>query len=57
MFTTLNQRWVIHLQERERRALNRIATDPRPQNWLQTLLHWCRQLACPARQDRPTAGA
>jgi hypothetical protein len=56
MFTTLNQRWVVHLQERERRALKNIATNPRPQNWLQALLHWCKQLIYFARQDRPAAG-
>ena len=43
MFTTLNLRWVIHLKEREMRALERIANNPQPQNWLQTLVHWFKQ--------------
>ena len=43
MFTTLNQRWLIELQEREMRGLKRLANNPQPQNWLQKLLHWFKQ--------------
>jgi hypothetical protein len=32
MFTTLNQRWLIELQEREMRSLKRLANNPQLQN-------------------------
>ena len=44
MFTTLNLRWLIHLKERDVHPLDRIAKNPQPQNWLQTLVPWCKRL-------------
>ena len=40
MFTTLNQRWLIELHEREVRVMKRIANNPQPPNWFQKLMHW-----------------
>jgi hypothetical protein len=44
MFATLNQRWLIVLRERETRALKSVDDKPQHQNWLQRLLHRCKQL-------------
>jgi hypothetical protein len=42
MFTTLNLRWLIDLNERETRGQERINNVHLP--WLRTLMQWCKQL-------------
>jgi len=43
MFGTLNQRWLILLQERKLMSPISIEKRPQHQNWLKSFLHWCRQ--------------
>ena len=42
MFGTLNQRWLILLQERELMLPMNIEKRPQHENWLKLLLHWCK---------------
>ena len=43
MFGTLNQRWRILLQERDRMFDDEHRQGHKGQSWLQSLLKWCRQ--------------
>jgi hypothetical protein len=43
MFSILNQRWLVLLQERELMSHMNIQKRPPHQNWLKSFLHWCRQ--------------
>jgi hypothetical protein len=45
MFTTLNLRWLIHLQERDARTADKITNNPQPQRWRETLVYWCKWLS------------
>jgi hypothetical protein len=43
MFSTLNQRWLVLLQERELMSPMSIAEQQQHQNLLELLLNWFRQ--------------